>query len=204
MHTWPGTTGYLLVQDRPWVPADKAMSWLERHQTKSGGLRGSYGRGASYFPKVELSWAAKFYLDAHRLRVLSFMARNVAIFPEEITAEDGRLQTVLSAVRPSDRIVEVGCGEGRFLKANKSAHPDTECTGVDISPTMLSCLPVGIKRLEGSLEQVPCPDDSFDVVFSVEAIEHSANVDAAVKGKVKVYQFRELKSVPPTPLCQYK
>jgi hypothetical protein len=49
-------------------PAGRAMSWLEQHQTKSGGFRGSYGEDASYFPDVELSWAAKFYLDASLLR----------------------------------------------------------------------------------------------------------------------------------------
>jgi malonyl-CoA O-methyltransferase len=49
-------------------PADRAMNWLERHQTLSGGFRGSYGENASYFPDVEISWAAKFYLDASLLR----------------------------------------------------------------------------------------------------------------------------------------
>lgn len=51
-----------------WGPGDRAMAWLERHQTPQGGFRGSYGRRASYFPDVELSWAAKFYLDAQLLR----------------------------------------------------------------------------------------------------------------------------------------
>jgi hypothetical protein len=50
------------------VPADRAMSWLERHQMPSGGFLGSYGAGATYFPNVEISWAAKFYLDANLLR----------------------------------------------------------------------------------------------------------------------------------------
>jgi len=49
-------------------PADSAVNWLERHQTQSGGFRGSYGEDASYFPAVEISWAAKFYLDATLLR----------------------------------------------------------------------------------------------------------------------------------------
>jgi malonyl-CoA O-methyltransferase len=53
-----------------WERAERALSWVEARQKPSGGFVGSYGRGATYFPKVELSWAAKFYLDAHRLRVL--------------------------------------------------------------------------------------------------------------------------------------
>jgi malonyl-CoA O-methyltransferase len=49
-------------------PADRAMEWLERHQEPSGGFLGSYGPGAGYFPEVEIGWAAKYYLDAARLR----------------------------------------------------------------------------------------------------------------------------------------
>jgi len=51
--------------------AGRALSWLERRQEPSGGFAGSYGRGASYFPDVEISWAAKYYLDAARLRAES-------------------------------------------------------------------------------------------------------------------------------------
>jgi hypothetical protein len=50
--------------------AERALAWVESRQEPSGGFLGSYGRGGTYFPKVELSWAAKFYLDAHRFRVL--------------------------------------------------------------------------------------------------------------------------------------
>jgi malonyl-CoA O-methyltransferase len=49
---------------------ERALAWAEAQQEPSGGFRGSYGRGGTYFPTVELSWAAKFYLDAHRLRML--------------------------------------------------------------------------------------------------------------------------------------
>ena len=52
-------------------PAGKALDWLERHQETSGGFEGSYGHGATYFPGVEISWAAKYYLDAARLRTES-------------------------------------------------------------------------------------------------------------------------------------
>jgi len=49
-------------------PADRALRWLEQHQRRSGGFRGSTGRGADYFPRTEVPWAAKYYLDAARLR----------------------------------------------------------------------------------------------------------------------------------------
>lgn len=46
-------------------PADKALKYLESIQNKSGGFFGGYGPGANYFPYEEISWAAKFFLEAH-------------------------------------------------------------------------------------------------------------------------------------------
>jgi len=169
-----------------WEAADKAMTWLDAHQLPSGGFFGSYGQGASYFPNTELSWAVKFYLDAHWLRVTSFFERNAPIFPACVSQDDGRAQAILSVIRPDDRVLEVGCGKGRFLKVIKEVYPGTECTGVDISPTLLAHFPANIQTLEGSLECIPCPDNSFDVVFSVEAIEHSPNLQAAVAEMIRV------------------
>lgn len=47
---------------------DKAFTYLEGLQNPSGGFYGSYGRGARYFPDAEISWAVKFFLDAHLLK----------------------------------------------------------------------------------------------------------------------------------------
>ncbi|MFA5864850.1 MAG: methyltransferase domain-containing protein [Phycisphaerae bacterium] len=169
-----------------WEAADRAVEWLEKHQCSNGGLRGSYGRGATYFPKVELSWALKFYLDAHHLRVLSFMARNASVLPSHVPVDDGRVRAVLDLIRPGDQIVEVGCGKGRFLRAIKEIHPQNRVTGVDISPVLLSQAPESIERIESPMEALPLADNGFDVVFSVEAIEHSANVEAAVAEMIRI------------------
>lgn len=169
-----------------WEPADKALAWLEAHQRPSGGFLGSYGRKAAYFQNAELSWTTKFYLDAHRLRLLSSFERNHHIFPSSISPDDGRAQAILKFVRRKDRVIEIGCGKGRFLKLVRELFPDTKCTGVDISPSMLAEIPADIQRMEGALECIPCPDNSFDVVFSVEAIEHSANPQVAVSEMIRV------------------
>lgn len=169
-----------------WEPADKALAWMEKHQTSGGGFFGGYGPKASYFPNVEVPWAAKFYLDAHRLRLRLFVERNVNLFPAEVSREDGRAQAILKLIRSGDRVIELGCGKGRFLKIIRQVYPDSSCTGVDISPRMLAELPSDIQCLEGSLESVSCPDESFDVVFSGEAIEHSANPEAAVTEMIRI------------------
>lgn len=47
------------------APADKALEYMESIQNASGGFFGGYGPGAQYFPYQEISWAAKFFLEAH-------------------------------------------------------------------------------------------------------------------------------------------
>lgn len=48
-------------------PADRAMAWLRQHQRRSGAFLGSIGRGATYFPRREIPWAVKYFLDADLL-----------------------------------------------------------------------------------------------------------------------------------------
>ena len=48
-------------------PATKAVRYLERSRHPSGGFFGSYGKGAIYFTKEEISWAVKFFIDAELL-----------------------------------------------------------------------------------------------------------------------------------------
>jgi malonyl-CoA O-methyltransferase len=46
-------------------PANKVLDYLATIQNPSGGFFGSYGQGAQYFPYQEISWATKFFLEAH-------------------------------------------------------------------------------------------------------------------------------------------
>jgi len=48
--------------------ADRAMAYLERIQNDTGGFFGSRGPGADYLPRAEISWAVKYFLDAHHLK----------------------------------------------------------------------------------------------------------------------------------------
>lgn len=49
--------------------ADLAMRYMEKIQNKSGGFYGSYGKGAKYIAGAEISWAVKYFLDAHLLKM---------------------------------------------------------------------------------------------------------------------------------------
>ncbi|MGI5817364.1 MAG: methyltransferase domain-containing protein [Armatimonadota bacterium] len=165
--------------------ADRAVEWAVNHQRVSGGFLGSYGRGASYHSRVEIPWAVKFYLDAERMRVRAHMDSIEDQLPSEVGPDDGRLEAILAVVEPGDRVLDVGCGKGRFLRAIRQAVPDAELVGVDISTVLLDHLPDGVEAVEGALEAIPVEDESFDVVVSVEAVEHSANLEAAVAEMIR-------------------
>jgi len=48
--------------------ADRLVDYVSLLQNPSGGFYGSYGFRAKYFPKTEISWANKFFLDAIHLK----------------------------------------------------------------------------------------------------------------------------------------
>jgi malonyl-CoA O-methyltransferase len=57
-------------------PALRALHHLERLQHRSGGFFGSYGEGAIYFMREEISWAVKFFIDAELLAAGRLPARS--------------------------------------------------------------------------------------------------------------------------------
>jgi malonyl-CoA O-methyltransferase len=171
---------------RQYSSANRALEWLETHQEPSGGFLGGYGHGSSYFPEEEVPWAAKFYLDANLLRIRSFFDESTFIVPRSVHDSDGRAQTVLSSVMPRAKILEVGCGKGRYLRLIRKHFPDVECSGLDLTKKTLEELPRDTGRINGSMDLLPCRDESFDFVFAIEAVEHSQNLANAMREILRV------------------
>ena len=153
-----------------WTRADR---WLARFETSA---QRSFERPES----------AGYYLRANLCRVNRFFDSIADELPSQVSASDGRARAVLARVRPGNRVLEVGCGKARFLDVVRRVVEDVDCTGIDLSPTLLKRAPKAINTAAGTLESVPCRSDHFDVVFSVEAIEHSANWPAAVRELARV------------------
>ena len=163
-----------------WEPADRALAWLEARQRATGGFLGSYGAGATYFPEVELPWAAKFYLDANLRRVRAFFERNERLFPASIPRNDAKVQALLSLVRAGQRVLDVGAGKGRISRALAATRSDVECVALDLVPAFLAHASGPVRPVAGAMEALPCRDAAFDVVFASESIEHSPNPEAAL------------------------
>ncbi|MCC6575246.1 MAG: class I SAM-dependent methyltransferase [Planctomycetes bacterium] len=195
-------------------PATRALRWLEANPSPEtaavlalygvGNAAGSLPRGADDarlktleasqspdggFPGADVAarrLAAAEYLVGHRRRVIALMDALIDQFPDKVADNDGRLIAVAEHVTPGARVLEAGCGKGRFLAALLQKFPDIQCTGADISAALLKRLPSGITAVEGGIERLPLPDGAFDVAFSVEAIEHATNWTAAVSQLARV------------------
>lgn len=73
--------------------------------------------------------------------------------------------------RDTNRILDVGCGVGHFLDIAREMK--WEVYGTELSEgAYATCLSKGIKMHHGLVEDAPFDAGSFDVVVSIEVIEH--------------------------------
>jgi malonyl-CoA O-methyltransferase len=162
--------------------AVKAFDGFCRLQNRSGGFYGSYGRGANYFPDREISWAVKFFLDAYQWHIRTAFDSQASEFPDLISPKDGRFQAIKSGLGQitGERVLDAGCGRGRVARALLKQYPKARIVGVDISAEMLKCVPGSVETRQGSLLNLPFPENSFDHAYSVEALEHAINPESAI------------------------
>lgn len=85
----------------------------------------------------------------------------------------------LAPVRPV-RVLDVGCGKGRFARLVKERFPGSEVWGLDISAEMLKCAPADLRRIAGSMTELPFPGAAFDGVYATESLEHAVEIETAV------------------------
>jgi ubiquinone/menaquinone biosynthesis C-methylase UbiE len=84
------------------------------------------------------------------------------------------LQGLAEAVRPGDRVLEVGCGTGNYIVALASLG-DCTCWGVEPSAEMLSRArerSTAVQFQAGSADRLGVPAGWFDLLFSVDVVHH--------------------------------
>jgi malonyl-CoA O-methyltransferase len=168
--------------------SEKALRYLENIQNQSGGFFGSHRRGAKFLPNEEISWAVKFFLDAEYWRIKGQFDYQSEKFPGDIDSGDGRLVEIINNLGNSNhqKIIEVGCGKGRFLKQLHRLFPRANYYGLDISWGMLKSNPSYVKKVEASQLDIPLKNNFFDFVYSVEALEHSVRPEIAISEMCRV------------------
>ncbi|ADE13102.1 class I SAM-dependent methyltransferase [Sideroxydans lithotrophicus] len=130
----------------------KAYATYHTHTRKSG----------QRFGKAMLSLAHRLI----RLSLLPFWLAN------GLKREAGYLRFMTLSGEPAGRLLDVGCGGGRFLNRMKKRGWQVEGTDFDEQATQKVSARYGIKTHIGDLTQCTLPANSFDVVTMSQTIEH--------------------------------
>ncbi len=86
-------------------------------------------------------------------------------------------------MRPTERVLDIGCGTGELLARLAAKYPDARLAGLDPVPEMLEVargkLSPRVDLRVGWANELPWPDDSFDVVVSCNMFHYITHpVDA--------------------------
>jgi SAM-dependent methyltransferase len=86
------------------------------------------------------------------------------------------------AIRPGDRVLDIGCGAGSFLRM--AADRGATVCGFDASESLLGLarkkVPGADLRI-GDMESLPYADDSFDLVTGFNSFFYAADMTAALR-----------------------
>ena len=180
-----------------------ALTYATALQNETGGWFGSYPicdnpkatdkqEYPDYFPNGEISWANKYFLDAIYFKNKLEFDEQADDFSSHISKDDGRYLTVLNEIKKIKygdiKILDVGCGKGRYVKNLKEDIELSKIYAIDISDKVMSGLDMAFEKKNGCLTQIPYKDESFDVVYAVEALEHSIFPENALKEMLRVTQ----------------
>ena len=83
-----------------------------------------------------------------------------------------------------ERVLDYGCGEGRYLEVVRERFPNARLVGCDVSSVALDHARrrrpwADYTKMDD--ERAPLEDGSFDLILSVEVLEHVADVELATR-----------------------
>lgn len=181
---------------------NKAFAYACKLQNESGGWYGSYlsendqNEDNTYFPTSEISWAVKYFLDALYYENLAEFDLWADSFLDEIDRDDDRYRIIRKVIASADkvddavlRVLDVGCGKGRYLRNLIQDEPENQYYAMDLSAKVMGFIAFGqgqINKKQGSLTRIDYPDDYFDVVYTCEALEHAVDIKNAIKELARV------------------
>lgn len=176
---------------------NKAFSYACKLQNSSGGWFGSYlsednpDEDNIYFPYGEISWACKYFLDALYFKNIAEFNSNNNIFLESIEKDDDRYVYVLNTIKSLGtnnlRVLDVGCGKGRYIKNLISDFPENKYFAVDLSSVVLkNIVDHRVECKQGSLTCIPYQDKYFDCTYTCEALEHAIDINNAISEMARV------------------
>lgn len=176
---------------------NKAFEFACKLQNKTGGWYGSYiidkdtKENNTYFPNEEISWAVKYFLDALYFKnklTADMCADSLSEHFFDIDSCDEKYKIIESEICKHGKIsvADIGCGFGRYLKKMSAHHPNNSYYGVDLSQKIMQSIPDNINKKEGALTNIPYPDNSFDITYACESLEHAIDIKSSVREMARV------------------
>jgi len=103
-------------------------------------------------------------------------------FPSTIDPRIYHLKLIGEHLGPlaGKRVLDVGCGKGRFARVFLEREPEAELWGLDLSEAMLRYAPAALRTRAGSMTEMPFADGFFDGAYATESLEHAVETERAV------------------------
>ena len=103
-------------------------------------------------------------------------------FPSTIDPRIYHVQLILEFLGDlaGKRVLDAGCGKGRFARVLSERHPRAEIWGLDLAESMLKFAPPAIRTCAGSLTDLPFRDGAFHAAYATESLEHAVDIERAV------------------------
>jgi 2-polyprenyl-3-methyl-5-hydroxy-6-metoxy-1,4-benzoquinol methylase len=102
---------------------------------------------------------------------------------------------------PAARVLEVGCGEGEIARRLHKRWGDVTALDLPDAGLRADWMEVpGPRFRHADAERLPFADDAFDVLVSVEVLEHLRDPDRALREYARVARRHLLLSVPREPI----
>lgn len=112
-------------------------------------------------------------------------------------------ESILKFINSGISVLDAGCGEG--VLSVMAAKKGADVTGSDISqPNIKRCIKYALENevkdktnfVVADLEDLPFPDNSFDLVVSSHVLEHIPNFDKGLKEIMRVSKKRAVIAIP--------
>jgi ubiquinone/menaquinone biosynthesis C-methylase UbiE len=84
------------------------------------------------------------------------------------------------------RVLDLGCGKGRFARVLAERYPRASLVGFDVAEAMLRHVPGDVRACAGSMTALPFPAGTFDCVYATESLEHAVEIERAVAEMCRV------------------
>jgi 2-polyprenyl-3-methyl-5-hydroxy-6-metoxy-1,4-benzoquinol methylase len=178
-------TGCTVCHSRQAVPEAHGKDYLYRTSDQEYQFCRCQGCGHLYLnPRPTIAEIGRLYPTEYPTFTKRFGRSGTLLAKLKDRVLLGRFDGLAAGVPPSMRLLDIGCGDGRFLLALRRRFPAADLTGLDwffgaaVTDELASA---NIKTVTGTIEAASLPDERFDVITMNQIIEHTWDVKSVVE-----------------------